>query len=131
MRCDSGSIIPLGIAVITLSAIFSLVTVELIGIQFQTLQNKQVADVLVLKVSSDLHRDAIPPVTGLDYSPTVSEELKQSSSHLGIEPVGIAISTVDGKTLSATVCTTWKSITGFKFGAWGNVCAQSNARAIS
>lgn len=114
-----------------MSAIFAFVMVELIGIQYQTLQNKQVADVLVLKVTGDLHRDAIPPVVGLDYSPTVAQELKQSSTQLGIEPVETALSTVDGKTLSATVCTAWKSITGLKFGALGKVCAQAKARAIS
>jgi hypothetical protein len=130
-RQDTGSIIPIGIGVITLSAIFALVLAELIGVQFQTLQNKQIADVLVLKVANDLRRDQIPPVMNLDYTPAVSALLAEAASQLRIEPVEVRVSTSDGKTMAATVCTEWKSITGIRFGLLGRVCAQSKARAIS
>lgn len=130
-RQDSGSIIPIGIGVITLSAIFALVLAELIGVQFQTLQNKQIADVLVLKVANDLRRDQIPPVKNLDYTPSVSALLAEAASELRIQPVEVRVSTSDGKTMAATVCTEWNSITGIRFGLLGRVCAQSKARAIS
>ena len=130
-RQDSGSIIPIGIGVITLSAIFALVLAELIGVQFQTLQNKQIADVLVLKVATDLRRDQIPPVMNLDYTPAVSALLAEAASVLRIEPVEVRVASSDGKTMAATVCTEWKSITGIRFGLLGWVSAQSKARAIS
>ena len=130
-RQDSGSIIPIGIGVITLSAIFALVLAELIGVQFQTLQNKQIADVLVLKVATDLRRDQIPPVMNLDYTPAVSALLAEAASELRIEPVEVRVASSDGKTMAATVCTEWKSITGIRFGLLGWVCSQSKARAIS
>jgi hypothetical protein len=130
-RQDSGSIIPIGIGVITLSAIFALVLAELIGVQFQTLQNKQIADVLVLKVANDLRRDQIPPVLNLDYTPAVRALLAEAANQLRIEPVEVRVATSDGKTMAATVCTEWKSITGIRFGLLGLVCAQSKARAIA
>jgi hypothetical protein len=130
-RHDSGSIIPIGIGVITVSAIFSLVMAELIGVQFQTLQNMQIADVLVLKVANDLRRDQIPPVMNLDYAPAVRDILAEASSQLGVEPIEVRVATSDGKTMASTVCTQWKSITGINFGLAGRVCAQAKARAIS
>ena len=130
-RQDSGSIIPIGIGLITLSAIFAFVMAELIGVQFQTLQNKEIADVLVLKVANDLRRDQIPPVTNLDYSPAVRDILAEASSQLGVEPIEVRVATSDGKTMTATVCTQWKSITGINFGLVGRVCSQAKARAIS
>lgn len=128
---DSGSIIPIGIGVITLSAIFALVMVELIGVQYQTLQNKQLSDLLVLKVATDLNHDQIPPVINLDYRPVVADLLKEASKTLGVEPTEFSVSSPDGKTMTSTVCTNWKSITGLTFGALGKVCAQSKARAIA
>lgn len=131
IKGESGSIIPLGVSVISLSAIFALVIVELIGVQFQTLQNKQVCDVLVLKVALDLKQDSIAPIKGLEYRPVVTEVLESSSSHLGIQPSEVSVISPDGKTMTATVCTQWRSITGITFGSFGNVCASSKARAIS
>lgn len=130
-RNDSGSIIPIGIGVITLSAIFALVMVELIGIQYQTLQNKQLSDLLVLKVANDLNRDQIPPVINLDYRPVVADLLNQASKALAVEPTEFSVSSPDGKTMTAIVCTEWKSITGLTFGTLGKVCAKSKARAIA
>lgn len=131
IKSEAGSIIPLGVTVISLSVIFTFVMVELIGIQFQTIQNKQVSDVLVLKVAFDLSQDSIAPIKGLDYRPVVTEVLESSAAHIGIHPSEVSISSPDGKTMAATVCTQWKSITGFTLGAMGNVCANSKARAIS
>lgn len=130
IRGESGSVIPLGVTVIALSAIFALVMVELIGVQFQTLQNKQVADVLVLKVALDLNQDSIAPLKGLDYRPVVSAVLESSSAHLGIQPLEVSVISPDGITTMATVCTAWKSITGFTLGVLGEVCASSKARSI-
>ena len=130
-RRDSGSIIPIGIGVIALSALFALVLAELIGVQFQTLQNKQIADVLVLKVTNDLRRDEIPPLNNFDYTPAVRGLLDESENQLKIQPIQVRVATVDGKTMAATVCTEWKSITGIRFGLLGRVCAQSKARAIA
>lgn len=131
IKGEAGSIIPLGVTVISLSAIFAFVMVELIGVQFQTLQNKQVADVLVLKVALDLNQDSIAPIKGLEYRPVVTEVLASSVSHLGIKPAEVSVISPDGKTMTATVCTQWKSITGLTFGSLGKVCANSKARAIS
>lgn len=131
IRRETGSIIPLGLTVISLSAIFALVMVEFIGVQFQTLQNKQVADVLVLKVALDLNQDSIAPIRGLEYRPVVNEVLGSSSAHLGVQPVEVSVNSPDGKTMTATVCTQWKSFTGLTLGAFGKVCANSKARTIS
>lgn len=131
IRSETGSIIPLGISVISLSAIFALVMVELIGVQFQTLQNKQVADVLVLKVALDLNEDEITPVRGLDYRPVVNEVLSSSAAQLRIRPSEVSVTSPDGKTVTATVCTDWRSITGLTLKVFGSVCANSKARAIS
>ena len=128
---ESGSIIPIGIGVITLSAIFALVMVELIGVQYKTLQNKQLSDLLVLKVATDLNHDHIPPVKNLDYRPVVADLLNEASKTLGVEPTEFSVSSPDGKTMTSTLCTYWKSITGLTFGALGKVCAQSKARAIA
>lgn len=128
---EAGSIIPLGVTLISLSAIFALVMVELIGVQFQTLQIKQIADVLVLKVALDLNQDSIAPIKDLEYRPAVIEELESSAQHLGIQPLEVSVTSPDGKTMTATVCAPWKSITGLTFGTLGNVCANSKARAIS
>lgn len=130
-RQDSGSIIPIGIGMITLSAIFSLVLAELIGVQFQTIQDKQIADVLVLKVTTDLRRDQIPPLKNFDYTPAVSGLLSEAANQLKVDPVEVRVATTDGKTMAATVCTEWKSITGITLGSLGRVCAQSKARAIA
>lgn len=130
-RRESGSILPIGIGIITLSALFALVMVELIGLQFQTLQNKQLADVLALKVATDLNQDQIPPVQNLDYRPVIQEISAEAAGQLNIEPVEISVISADGRTISATVCTNWKSITGITFGQLGLVCAQAKARAIS
>jgi len=128
---ESGSILPIGIASIAISCILTLLLVELIGVQSQTLQNKQIADVLVLKVTNDLSRDQIPPLKNLDYTPAVSSLLAEVASQLKVEPLEVRVFTSDGKTMAATVCTEWKSITGLTLGALGKVCAQSKARAIS
>lgn len=131
IRNEAGSIIPIGIGVIALSAIFALVMVELIGVQYQTLQNKQLSDLLVLKVATDLNQDQIPPVKNLDYRPVVTALLDEASKALDVEPIEFSVLSTDGKTMNAIVCTNWKSITGLTFGALGKVCAQSKARAIA
>lgn len=130
-RSESGSIIPIGIGIVTLSAIFALVMVELIGVQLQTLQNKQLADVLALKVATDLQRDQIAPVQNLDYLPVVKDLVTEAALQLKINPMEISVMSADGRTISATVCTNWKSITGITLGQLGRVCAQAKARAIS
>jgi len=130
IREDKGSIIPLGIGVMGLSLVFSLVMVELISSQYQTMQAKQVADVLTLQVAGDLKKDEIPPVIGLDYFPVTSESLNISSRQLGIEPINVKVTSPDGKTIAATVCVKWKSVTGFSLGNAGTLCATSKARAI-
>ena len=131
MREESGSIIPIGLGIIALTAVIALVLVELIGVQYQTLQNKQLADVLVLKVAKDLKTDGIAPVKNLDYRPAVSDLLDASSSHMRVSVSEISVSSRDGKTIEALVCTEWASITGLRLGSFGQVCASSKARAIS
>lgn len=131
MRKDErGSILPLGIGVLALSLIFSLTMIELIGIQYQTMQVKQIADVAALQVGEDLYRDHIPPVKNLDYSPTVTETVRLASEHLRIMPKHLEVFSSDGKTIAATACVQWRSITGFSLGNFGNLCATSKARAI-
>jgi hypothetical protein len=128
---ESGSIIPFGLGIISLTAVIALVLVELIGVQYQTLQNKQLADVLVLKVAKDLKADGIAPIVGLDFRPVVSEMLHASSSHLRVGVADLSVGSRDGKTIEALVCSEWVSITGFSLGSFGQVCANSKARAIS
>ena len=128
---DEGSIIPLGIGVIALTAFVAFVFAELIGVQYQTIQNKQLADVLVLKVASDLRADAIAPVANLDYGPVAWELLKVASSHMQVTVSDFSLLSRDGKTVEATVCSEWNSLTGLSFGSYGKVCASSKARAIS
>jgi len=128
---ERGSIFPVGIALIALSMSFGLLFLELIGIQLQTLRNKQVADVLSLKVAGDLLRDGIRPITGLEYLPTTQAELLVTLKHLKLNVSQASVTSVDGKTLEATVCSSWQSIIGFSVGNSGEVCAKSKARAIS
>lgn len=130
-RNDSGSIIPIGIGVITLTAIFALVMTELIGVQYQTLQNKQLSDLLVLKVANDLSRDQIPPVRNLDYRPVVHGLLIQAAKLMDIEPIEYSVTSSDGYTISSVVCTHWRSVTGLTFGSIGSVCSNSKARAVA
>lgn len=131
MSEETGSIIPLGLGIISLTAVIALVLVELIGVQYQTLQNKQLADVLVLKVAKDLKVDGIAPVKNLDYRPVVSDLVDASTSHMRVMVADISVSSRDGKTIEALVCSEWVSITGLSLGAFGQVCASSKARAIS
>jgi hypothetical protein len=130
-RSESGSIIPIGIGVIALSLAISLVVVELIGVQYQTLQTKQLADVIALQVASDLNRDGIAPISGLDYSPVVRATLAKAAYQLGIVPVEVSVNSPDQKTILGVVCTRWISITGFQSDLFGNVCSSSKARATS
>lgn len=130
-RNDSGSIIPIGVGVIALSLAISLVLVELIGVQYQTLQTKQLADVIALQVASDLNRDGIAPISGLEYSPVIRDTLATAANHLGIEPVEVSVLSPDQKTILGVVCTRWISITGFQANLFGNVCSSSKARATS
>lgn len=131
MRNESGSILPLGIAVIAVTLVLGLVFLELGGVQYQTVRNKQVSDVLALEVSEQLISDGIPPVIGLDYSPTVVQVLRESSLVIGVSGKSISVLSLDGKTLEAVFCTQWTSITGLTLGNFGDVCARSRARAIT
>lgn len=130
-RNDSGSIIPIGIGVIALSIAISLVLVELIGVQYQSLQTKQLADVIALQVASDLNRDGIAPISDLDYTPAVKATLQVASTHLGIKLQEVSVTSPDRKTILGVVCTQWNSITGFQSSLFGNVCSSSKARATS
>ena len=131
MRNDRGSILPLGIAVIAVTLVLGMVFLELGGVQYQTVRNKQVSDVLALEVSEQLISDGIPPVIGLDYSPTVVLLMKESSRAIGVSGKSISVRSLDGKTLEAVFCTQWTSITGLTLGNFGDVCARSRARAIT
>ncbi len=131
MKRDCGSIFPLGIGIVALSALLSFVLVELIGVQYQTLQIKQVSDALAMKVATDLNRDGIAPVPKLEYAPEVSDLLRIASSHLGQSPREVSVMSFDGKTITALVCSDWHSISGLTLGAIGKICAISKARAIS
>lgn len=131
MSEDSGSIIPIGIALMAITTVLVFVFIELIGVQYQTLQNKQLADVLALKVARDLQSDGIAPVKHLDYRPAVSEILAAASSHMSVDVSEVSVSSRDGKTIEALVCSGWTSVTGLSLGSYGQVCANSKARAIS
>jgi hypothetical protein len=128
---ERGSIFPIGIGIMTISVLLSFVLVELIGVQYQTLQNKQLSDVLALKVATDLNHDGIVPVRMLDYAPGLEDLVRAASNHLKIRPREVSVISSDGKTMTASVCTSWLSITGLTLGAFGNICATSKARAIS
>ena len=130
IRSEQGSIFPIGIGLITLTAVFGLLMVELIGCQFQTMQAKQIADVLALQVGEDLNKDKIPPVANLDYSATLTDTLSLISNQLSLHNVEIKVTSHDGETIDATVCLAWKSITGFTLENVGKLCANSKARAI-
>lgn len=130
MKSESGSVLPLGIGVIAASVVFVLVMLEVIGCQFQTLQLKQVADVLALQVAEDLHQDKIAPVVNLEYNPVVGDTLKQVNNQMGLKVDEVSVASHDGKTIDATVCAPWRSITGFTLGNAGKLCANSKARAI-
>lgn len=131
IRSESGSILPIGIGLLALTAALSMFFLEQIGIQLQTLQNKQVADVLSLKIATDLNRDGIAPIEGLDYRPPASVLLSQATEFLKLQPTGVSITSHDGKTIDTTICTRWRSITGLTLGVFGEVCANSKARAVS
>jgi hypothetical protein len=130
MRSECGSILPLGIGLISLTALVAFLFAELTGVSLQTLRNKQLADVASLKVSGDLLADGIPPLVGLDYSPAVRDVLASATNHLGAAPTRVIVLSLDGQTLETEICTQWKSITGLTFGNLGDVCAKSKARAI-
>jgi hypothetical protein len=131
MRSESGSILPLGIGLIALTALVAFLFMELTGVSLQTLRNKQLADIASLKVSGDLLADGIPPLVGLDYSPAVRDLLAAASNHMGVSPTRVIVLSLDGQTLETEICSQWKSVTGLTFGNLGDVCAKSKARAIS
>jgi hypothetical protein len=128
---ERGSILPIGLAGIAVSLMVSLVFLELVGVQLQTLRNKQVADVLSLKVSADLLHDGISPIVGLEYLPATQMVFGVAIEHLKIRPSHASVVSFDGKTIEATVCSYWLSISGITLGNSGEVCAKSKARAIS
>jgi hypothetical protein len=131
MQSDQGSILPIGIAGVALSLAVSLVFLELIGVQLQTLRNKQLSDVLSLKVASDLRKDQISPVIGLEYLPVLRPITAAVSTKLRIRPSKVSVISVDGKTIESTVCSEWESVTGLRLGNFGQVCSSSKARAVS
>ena len=131
MVSDRGSILPLGIAGISLSLVITLVLLELTGVQVQTLRNKQLADIFSLKIASDLRADEISPIEGLEYLPVLRPLLEAASKQLRISPTRVSVISNDGKTIEGVVCTQWESITGLRLGNFGEVCARSKARAVS
>lgn len=131
IRSDSGSILPIGIGVISISVIIALVLVEVIGVQYQTLENKQLADVAALKVATDLNQDGIAPVRNLEYQQVVFPVIQAASALLGISPVEVSVISQDERTIEAVVCSYWTSITGLRLGSIGKICSSSKARAIS
>jgi hypothetical protein len=131
VKRESGSILPLGIAIIAGTLALGMVFLELGGVQYQTVRNKQLSDVLALKVAGQLVTDGIPPVIGLDYSPTVTGLIAASSKTIGVTAKYISVVSRDGKTMEAVFCTGWESITGLTLGNFGDVCATSRARAIT
>ena len=131
MHSERGSILPIGIAGVALSLAISLIFLELIGIQIQTLRNKQASDVLSLKIASDLRKDQIAPIAGLDYSPVARPLLEVAAKQLRIRPSSVSVKSVDSKTIECIVCSTWESVTGLRLKNVGQVCASSKARAVS
>lgn len=131
MRTDKGSILPLAVGLLALSLVVSMFFAEQLGVQFQTLQVKQLADVIALQVASDLERDQIEPIRNLDYRPAVKANLEQGAQFLNIHPSQYSVTSFDGKTIEARVCEKWRSITGLKLDVFGEVCASSRARAVS
>lgn len=131
MASDRGSILPLGIAGLALSVVITLLFFELTGVQLQTLRNKQLADVLSLKIASDLRGDQIAPIQGLEYLPVLRTILGTTATQLRISPTRVSVTSNDGKTIESIVCTSWESITGLRLGNFGQVCASSKARAVS
>ena len=131
MLDESGSIIPLGIAGLALSLVVSIIFLELTGVQLQTLRNKQISDVLALSVATDLRKDQIPPLIGLEYSPSQHALIGSTTKLVGVNPSRISVLSFDGKTIEASVCSRWQSITGFTFQSFGEVCSKSRARALS
>jgi len=121
----------LGIGAIALSLLVSLLFAELTGVEIQKLRNKQLSDVLVLKIATDLRKDSISPVVGLEYLPVLQELSAKTSRVLKFEPTLVSVLSRDGKTMEGRVCSRWKSITGVTFEAFGFVCSTSKARAIS
>jgi hypothetical protein len=131
MLSERGSIIPLGIGIIAVTVLLTFVFAELTGVSIQTLRNKQLADVSSLKVASDLLRDDIPPLIGLDYYPVIKDLLIAASNHLEVSTTKVSVQSLDGITLETEICSAWKSITGITLGNFGEVCAKSKARAVS
>lgn len=131
MKAENGSILPLGLGVIAATLAFGLFFLELGGIQYQTVRNKQVSDVLALEVAGQLLGDDIPPVMGLDYAPAISSLVQQATKLLQLVPENFSVISQDGKTVEATFCTRWVSVTGFALGNFGHVCASSKSRAIT
>lgn len=130
MNREAGSVLPLGIAAIAGTLVVGLVFLEMAGVQYQTIRNKQVSDVLSLEVAGQFLADGVAPVIGLDYTPTVKELLNASSKTLSITPNSVSVTSQDGKTLETVVCTQWASVTGITLGNFGDVCATSKARAV-
>ena len=114
-----------------MSLLFSLLFAELTGVEIQKLRNKQLSDVLVLTIATDLRKDSIPPVVGLEYSPILQELTARTSKVLKFEPTLVSVLSRDAKTMEGKVCSRWKSITGLTLDAFGFVCSTSKARAIS
>lgn len=131
MKSDSGSILPLAIAVIVFTLVIGLVFLELGGIQLQTVRNKQISDSLALELAGQLKADAVAPVIGLDYAPALEPELNGLVKLLRLEPKSLSVISQDGKTVEAIFCTPWESVTGLTLGMFGDVCVQSKARAIT
>ena len=131
MASEEGSILPIGIAGVALSLVVSLIFLELIGVQLQTLRNKQLADVLSLKIASDLRSDGISPVVGLEYFPVLRPLATTVARQLRIIPSRVSVISADGKTIESSVCSEWESVTGLRIGVFGQVCSRSKARSFS
>ncbi len=118
MRRETGSTLPLviGLATLTIATVF--VTAELQSLLVQrgkALNEARFAALYVAKQTAQ-----IPPVIGLDYSPSIRAELLGATS--------VKVATADGKTLEATVCEVWHSPLGLHHDV--EVCDSARARAI-
>lgn len=130
MRDESGSILPIGIAALSITVVVSLVFLELVGVQLQTLRNKQLADVIALRTASYMLLNELTPIPGRNYFSVARRLSSEASMELEVTPTETTVFSNDGKTMQATVCSSWISITGLSLGNTGSVCASSKARAV-
>ena len=128
---ETGSTIPLGLGFLAMVSVFSLVFLELVGIQLQTLRDKQLADLAALTAANQLRVTAVSPVANHNYFSIIKPEILAAERELKLNPTLVSVTSSDGKTIEATVCTQWESITNVRIANGGQVCATSKARALN